>query len=36
LPTPASPELRRQVENESAVQALLTELKGSVLSVEEL
>ena len=36
LPTPASPELRRQVENEPAVQALLTELKGSVLSVEEL
>ena len=34
--TPASPELRRQVENEPAVQDLLTELKGSVLSVEEL
>jgi len=33
--TPASPELRRQVENEPAVQELLTELKGSVLSVEE-
>ena len=34
--TPASPELRRQVENDPGVQQLLGELKGSVLSVEEI
>ncbi|NKB87074.1 MAG: DNA polymerase III subunit gamma/tau [Acidobacteria bacterium] len=33
---PASPELRQHVENEPGVQQLLTELKGTVLSVEEL
>jgi hypothetical protein len=35
-PRPASPELREQVENQPEVQQLLTELKGSLLSVEEV
>ncbi len=35
-PRPASPELREAVENDPVVQDLLAELKGTVLSVEEL